>query len=223
MLKKVLSYLFPQIVFSKSSKISNELSVILVDGQLQLNTENANYSFGSLQRILEKALTRIGKTEIEKMKSILVLGVAGGSVIQSLQNKFGFVGQLIGVEIDQNVIDLANDYFGLSDYKNVTIIQADAQLYIKQNTAFFDLIIVDIFIDTQMPSFLFEADFIKNTQNALQKNGYLVFNSMVKTEQDKNRNNSYTAYFAPKNFHVTRLPLLERFNEVFLVKKITND
>src|SRR5690606_33755279 len=82
MLKKYLSYILPIKIYQKKSQISKNLEVTWNNGQLVLDSENTNYSFGSLQRILRKGLKYIGFKRIQNFENILVLGVAGGSVIK---------------------------------------------------------------------------------------------------------------------------------------------
>lgn len=217
--KKPLSYIFPQKIFSKKSKVSGELKVVISDGKLVLNTSNANYSFGSLQRILEKGLKRIGKPAIKDMSSVLLLGVAGGSVIQSLYEKYEFAGRLKGIEIDEKIISLANRYFGLSDYQQVKIVMDDAQHFVQQTVLTFDLIIVDIFQDVQMPDFLFQEEFVSRLKQLLNIEGYILFNTMVTEDSHKIRNQEYLSKFPLAIFDITRLPMLERDNEVILIKK----
>jgi hypothetical protein len=56
MLKNLLSYILP-FVSSRESKFNGSLKVMIVNGKKILNTQNANYSFGSLHRIMRFALT----------------------------------------------------------------------------------------------------------------------------------------------------------------------
>lgn len=219
MLKHFLSYLFPQILVTKPSKVSGELSIVISDGKMLLNTANANYSYGSLQRILEKGLTRIGKPTIEKMESALILGVAGGSVIESLYNKYNYSGKIVGVELDDKVIELSKAYLGLDKYPNFHIVIDDAQNYIAQHHYKYDLIVIDIFKDVQMPSFLFQEDFINNLKYNLKPKGYILFNTMVTTNVDKIRNEKYLKNFNATEFEIICLPLLEKYNEVILIRK----
>lgn len=217
--KKPLSYIFPQKVFAKKSTVSGDLKVVISDGKLVLNSSHANYSYGSLQRILEKGLKRIGKPAVKEMSSVLLLGVAAGSVIQSLYEKYEFTGRLKGIEIDEKIISLANRYFGLSDYQQVKIVMADAQRFVQQTALTFDLIIVDIFQDVHMPDFLFQEEFTSHIKQLLNINGYILFNTMVTEESHKIRNQEYLLKFPQETFEIICLPMLERDNEVILVKK----
>ena len=90
MVKRILSYLLPIKIYQKKSLISKNLEVTWNNGQLVLDSENTNYSYGSLERILRKGLLYIGFDRIKKFENVLVLGVAGGSVIKTLTQEVKF-------------------------------------------------------------------------------------------------------------------------------------
>lgn len=67
--------------------MSKNLEVTWANGELVLDSKNTNYSYGSLQRILRIGLESIGFETVLKSEHILVLGVAGGSVIKTLSEE----------------------------------------------------------------------------------------------------------------------------------------
>jgi spermidine synthase len=71
-------------------------------------------------------LKKIGFSKIEPMQNILVLGVAGGSVIKTLADEIKYKGQITGIELDEKVIQFANEYFQLHNIKTLKILQGDA-------------------------------------------------------------------------------------------------
>lgn len=219
MFKKLLSYFIPVNVLKRDSEISRKLEVTLNYGKLVLDSKNTNYSYGSLQRILRKGLHYIGFERIRNFNHVLVLGVAGGSVIKTLADDIGYKGKITGVEIDPKVIDLANTYFGLGEIPNCTIIIEDAFEFVLKSKDKFDLIIIDIFQDTVMPNFLFEHFFIERVNNMLNVNGFILFNTMTLTEKDKTRNLAYREKFST-DFSVRMYPKVEDHNELFTIKKL---
>jgi hypothetical protein len=58
--------------------VSKSIEITWTNGELVLDSENTNYSYGSLQRILRLGLKSIGFDKIIKMNHVLILGVAGG-------------------------------------------------------------------------------------------------------------------------------------------------
>ena len=220
MLKKILSYFYPITIYNKQSDISRTLEVTLYNGKTLLNTKNTNYSYGSLQTVLKKGLLAIGKTEISKMNSILVLGVAGGSVIKTLTTDFEFTKSIMGVELDAEIIKIANSYFNLDKVSNFKCIIDDAEHFVATSKDSFDLIIIDIFKDTEMPDFLFQENFLANIKQRLNKNGYIVFNMMILDVSKKEKIEKYLNHFEEQNYSKKVLKNVERYNDLILIKRL---
>ena len=219
MIKRLLSYILPVKIYQKKSEFSKNLEVTWNNGYLVLDSENTNYSFGSLQRVLKKGLKYIGYERINTFENILILGVAGGSVIETIKNDIKFKGKITGVEIDATAIEIANKYFGLNNYKNVEIIIEDAFEFVLKTKEKYDLIVIDIFQDTTMPNFLFEDFFINRINFLLNVNGFILFNTMVLDYKDRRRNATYKSKF-DSNYSVRLYPKIEVHNELFTIKKL---
>lgn len=219
MFKRLLSYIVPINLFKINSELSQTLEVTLINGELVLDSKNTNYSYGSLQRILRHGLKKIGFSQIEPMQEILVLGVAGGSVIKTLVHEIKCKGQITGVELDEKVIQLANEYFQLNTIKNLKILKGDAFEFVLRTKKQYDLIIVDIFQDTVMPTFLFETYFQDRLYTLLNNNGYLLFNTMLLNESDDVRNKKYSKHFESKKGIVQIIPRVEDHNELIVFQK----
>ena len=220
MIRKFLSYLISITIYKTKSGWSKSIEVTWTNGELVMDSENTNYSYGSLQRILRLGLKKIGFRQIKSMKKILVLGVAGGSVIKTLNEEIRFKGTITGVEIDPEIIKVANSYFHLNKIRNLTIVIADAFEFVLQTHEKYDLIIVDIFQDTKMPSFLFENFFTEKLCALLQNKGYIIFNTMVLNKNDNKRNEKYCNEFYQPNFKIKTIPRVEIHNELILIEKI---
>jgi len=219
MIAKFFSYFLPINVIKRKSSISNSLEVTWNNGELVLDSKNTNYSYGSLQRILKKGLKYIGYDRIRKFENVLVLGVAGGSVIKTLVDDVKFKGKITGVEIDPEIVDIANTYFKLNEIKNLELIVEDAFEFVLKTKQNFDLIIIDIFQDTTMPNFLFEEYFIQRTNFLLNINGFILFNTMVINEKNRVRNLDYKKKF-DGNYSLRMYPKVEIHNELFTIKKL---
>ena len=219
MLRRLFSYFVPINIHKKNSGVSKTLEVTWNNGQLVLDSKNTNYSYGSLQRILLKGLNYIGFERIKKFESILVLGVAGGSVIKTLVDEVKFKGKITGVDIDQHIVDIANQYFKLNTIPNLEIVIDDAFEFVLKTKAKYDLIIIDIFQDTTMPNFLFEDFFINRINELLNTNGFILFNTMVINQKDEERNLVYKNKFGG-NYSLRMYPKVETHNELFTIKKL---
>ncbi len=220
MIAKYFSYLLPINVIKKRSAISDSLEVTWNNGELVLDSKNTNYSYGSLQRILKKGLKYIGYDRIRNYDDILVLGVAGGSVIKTLVDDIKFKGKITGVEIDPDIVEIAITYFKLNEINNLEIVVEDAFEFVLKTKKKYDLIIIDIFQDINMPNFLFEDFFIQRINFLLNINGFILFNTMVINEQNRVRNIDYKKKFTG-NYSLRMYPKVEVHNELFTIKKLS--
>jgi spermidine synthase len=220
MLRKILSYIIPVKIYKTKSAVSKTIEITWANGELVMDSENANYSYGSLQRILRKGLKHFGFDKISKMDNVLVLGVAGGSVIKTLVNEIQFKGQITGVDIDPDIIKLANEYFKLDEIKNLNIVIDDAFEFVLKTKDSYDLIIIDIFQDTTMPNFLFEKFFINRICFLLKSKGVVLFNTMCLTTGDNFRNKNFINDFNDENFRIESIPRVEVHNELIIIEKL---
>ena len=219
MIRKVFSYFIPINIYRKNSSVSKSIEVTWNNGELVLDSKSTNYSYGSLQRILRKGLKYIGYERIRNFESTLILGVAGGSVIKTLVDEIKFKGKITGVEIDREIIDIANRYFELDKIPNLEIVIDDAFEYVLKTKLKYDLIIIDIFQDTEMPNFLFEDFFIQRVNSLLNLNGFILFNTMVINQKQVERNQIYKSKF-DGHYSLRMYPKVETHNELFTIKKL---
>ncbi|MCK0130485.1 methyltransferase domain-containing protein [Flavobacteriaceae bacterium F08102] len=147
-MQKWLSYIYP--VGQKiTSKYNGILEITWYNGKKMLNTKNANYSYGSLQKILKIGLKEI---DLSPVQNVLVLGLGGGSVIETLRKDFNYQKHIVAVDIDPVIIAIARDEFNIHESDKLTIHCDDARNFMQLNTSKFDLVIIDLFIDTKVPS-----------------------------------------------------------------------
>ncbi|WMI69196.1 spermidine synthase [Mangrovimonas sp. YM274] len=180
-MKRFLSYLYP-VSKKVPSQYSGKLEVTWYDGKKYLNTKNANYSYGSLQEILKFGLEHIN---LDSISNCLLLGLGGGSVIDTLRNDFNFQQHITAVDIDPVVIAIAQREFQHYNSPTLTMVCADAQQFIFETTASFDLIIVDLYIDAHMPSQFMESAFWKAILQSHSNQGAIIFNAALNVPSSK--------------------------------------
>ncbi len=209
-MKKLISYLFPIPIKKFDSSFNGRLELNLVNGKLILDTEVSNYSYGSLERILHTGLHEIKFNN--KIREILILGLGGGSVIQTIRETFKSDALIIAIDKDPTIIEIAINEFNINRFKNVNIIQADALEYIEKSNESFDLIIVDIFIGDKIPKIFTEAPFINQLTNHLNSKGKIIYNTI-----------KYT--LKPKIFNQIKCELVNQDFSLKIIKKVesTND
>ncbi len=174
MFKKLISYFIP---FTKKIKtqFSGLLEVRWINGHKVLDTSNANYSYGSSQRILKFALEHI---ELGEVENILLLGLGGGSVIKTLREHFSFAGSIVAVDIDPVIIRIAEEEFSVFENETTKIECDDALDFLKKDKNSYSLIIVDLFIDNKVPDKFLSVIFWEHICRRMKVNGFLIFNSI---------------------------------------------
>jgi spermidine synthase len=220
MINKWLSYILPVKIYEKESSVSKNIEVTWNNGKLMMDSKNTNYSYGSLQKVLRKGLNTISKDRILKMNSILILGIAGGSVIKTLIDEFQFKGKITGVEIDEEITAIANTYFKLNQIANYTPISADAKIFVEDCKEQFDLIIIDVFQDATMPDFLFENEFINNTKQLVNTKGFILFNTMNLDKENINKKEMFISHFQSQDYKVSEFKNIEVYNELIIIERI---
>ena len=220
MIKKIFSFLIPIKIYQTKSSLSKSIEITWANGELVLDSENTNYSYGSLQRILKIGLKNIGFGKITNMKDVLVLGVAGGSVIKTLVDDINYKGKITGVEIDPEIIKIANTYFKLDEIKNLELVIEDAFEFVLKTKKKYDLIIIDVFQDIFMPNFIFEKFFINRICFLLKSKGFVLFNTMILNEQQELRNKQYVSDFYENQFRIKTIPRIEVHNELIVIEKL---
>lgn len=174
-MKKSLSYLWP-LTKTYDSDYSGKLEVSWINGRKVLDSHNANYSYGALEKVMDYGLSKV---RADRSAPVLVLGLGGGSVIPLLRNKYNYYSEITAVEIDPAVIQIARKEFGIEEYRPLEIICTDAEDYVESGTGKFGLIIVDLFLDLQVPEQFFSSSFWENVSNLLMNNGKVLFNAGI--------------------------------------------
>ncbi|MBX2909143.1 MAG: fused MFS/spermidine synthase [Chitinophagales bacterium] len=186
-MKNIFSYLFPIQLKSYQSKLNGQLEVNLINGNKTLDTAISNYSYGSLQKILKAGLEEIGLSR--STENILVLGLGAGSIIETVRKDFNSNCFIELVEIDEEIIRIAESDFNVNSFENIHITNVDALEYLKQTDTTFEIIVVDIFIVNTIPEAFTQAAFIKDLCKHLKPNGKVIYNTIAETLSAKELNN----------------------------------
>lgn len=203
-----------QLIRTYASAINNKLKIVYYQGKRLLNTENANYSYGTLVDVLEYGLDTI---PMENINSVLLLGMGGGSIKKSLKKKYGYAGPVVAVEIDPVVVEIAQREFDVVEHDLLEIHCADAWNFIEQCHREFDLIIVDIFIDTIVPEKFYDPEFWAMIEKNVTQNGFILFNAGIDLDE------AYVQEFVcnlPESFIYQKNYRVLESNTVIIMQKV---
>jgi len=208
-MKKLLSYIYP-VTKKVVSEYNDILEITWYNGEKHLNSKNANYSYGSLQKILKIGLEKI---DLTNSKEVLILGLGGGSVIETLRKDFNYQKNITALEIDPVIVQIAKEEFNIRESKNLKIICVDALTYMQQNKRHFDLIILDLYIDIHVPSSFLKIPFWHSILKASKKS--ILFNASLEANTNDNISN-IISLLKENKYHVEKLEKVNQTNTLVI-------
>ncbi len=182
---RFLSYIYPISIEIAESATNSYLEVVYKNGKYILNSANTNYSYSGLYDLFKLVFQNI-KIDWDKVNNVLILGFGAGCVVPLIRD-YSTSCKIVGVEVDEKVLELGQKYFNTKDLHNTEIVQADAIGFVNKNNQKFDLIIVDIYIDSVVPSSAETIDFITKLHNRLSDEGIVIFNKLEFNKEIKNQ------------------------------------
>lgn len=214
-MKKFLSYFWP-VSRKVHSEINGPMEITYTAGKKVLNSKNANYSFGPLQEILEFGLTKV---DLKKVDNLLLLGLGGGSIIKSLRDTFDFRNQIYAVEIDPEMIRIAKEEFGIVESWNTKIIEDDAFLFTKTTKRKYQLVIVDLFIDTEVPQIFYQKEFCDRLARIISPGGAFIYNVGMNPKNNSVSGDQLISFFK-ENFEVRKFPEVHNKNLLLVGQRL---
>lgn len=182
--KKWLSY-FKEIHLESTSSIHNpSLHVSLVEGRHQLSTDDAIYSFDDKYDNFAQAFEKVNWQNF-KGDNVLILGLGLASIPLLLEKNFKQKLDYTCVEIDEQVIFLAEKYILKDLSSHFEIISTDASIYVDQCIQQYDLICMDVFENDVVPPQFETVTFLNQLKNLLSPTGTLMYNRLALTDRDQ--------------------------------------
>jgi len=182
-LQYFLSFLFDIKIVDSQSTINPQLKVLLRNGRLILNANRANYSYDGLHKVFQIVFDKIGIKKTNP-QSVLILGFGAGSVATILQKELQINCSITGVEADEEVIKLSKVHFQ-KDFINTTLFIDTAENFIQKCAKTFDLIVVDVFIDLQVPVAIQEREFLDKISKLLNPKGQIIYNFVLHSKESR--------------------------------------
>jgi len=145
----LVSLFTPETIKTYPSDFNGAIKLIRFAGDLRLDVGGLTQSGSVMVGIFDLGI----KNLLPKgylPKSVLLLGLGGGSVIKYLRRRYPLA-RLTTVEIDPVMVEVAKKHFHIDSVKNLKIINNDAVAFIKNAKEKYSLILVDCFHGHQTP------------------------------------------------------------------------
>lgn len=185
-IKYISSFIIAHTIEERKSEVSGRVEVLYTNGKYVLDSEHVNYSFGGLHTVFQNSFGQFRIRE-RKINNVLILGFGSGSAASILQDEYGKNLEIVGVEKDSEVIALAKKYFSIGKYKNLSLHNEDAFEFAENCKQKFDLVVMDVFIDRDVPDKFFTEKYISSLGNLLSGSGILFYNLVMHNEKVRNK------------------------------------
>jgi spermidine synthase len=172
------------LIESAPSDINPHMYVSLSKGRMQLCTENAVYSYEDRYDNFRLLFEKINLSE-QSFDRILLLGLGLGSVPLLIEMSEMPAREMTFVELDPQVIYLAEKYTLKQLAVPYTTYCADAEIFVKSHQAEYDLILSDIFLDDAIPDYFVSKDYVDELARLLHPQGLIIMNTLASTAEDK--------------------------------------
>lgn len=164
-----------------NSPINGLIKVMLVFNRPRLMMGGMLQSGGLVMKIWGKAIKKLFN-QGQAIEQALIIGLGCGNCAAAI-NKYYPKAQMLGVEIDKEVVDIAECYFNLATVKNLKVAIDNGAKYVnklsnQKKKLKYDLIIVDVYLGDKIPQEFKTKKFFKTLAKLLTHNGVVIFNHL---------------------------------------------
>lgn len=187
--QKWLSYLYDIEVETIDSDINGLLSLYISNGEYQLCTKDAIYSWGLKYYNFLELFPQINLPADHS--NVLILGMGMGSIPLILEKKLNKQYNYTAVEYDESIVYLASKY-SLPDLNSpIDIVTTDAGVYVEMDQQKYDMVCVDIFLNSSIPPQFKTSEFLQKIKDRLSPNGMVIMNCLYHFPQDQSDTEDY--------------------------------
>lgn len=109
-------------------------------------------------------------------KNILLIGLGTGKIVNDWEKLFEKIECIDVVDIEENILDIAKDFFGFQQSEQTTFTLQDGLVFLRESKKKYDLIVVDVASDEGIDERFLSQDYFDLIKKSLAKNGLFVSN-----------------------------------------------
>lgn len=209
-IKRLLSYLWPVTIDRCGD--DPKVKLVLEFGKLVVNKGAANYSYGQLQAAFAEFFDR-ADIQWDDIHDVLILGYGMGSVADLVEVKCTDV-HFTGVELQPCLLNWEKEY--LNDHTRKVSV-GDASNFIEQDNNLYDMIVVDIFEELDVPEQFRQLEFLDRCRELLRPGGSLIYNFVIDREEHRTQYADLQVHLSDLFRHVSASEHF-RVNRIILAK-----
>lgn len=215
MFHRLLSWLWP-LSASRVDGHFGPLEVRWENGRKVLNSEHGNQSFGSLHRVWRCTLDQLDLRK-DPPRSMLLLGLGGGSAIEIIRDELGIKCPITAVELDPAMLAVAREQFALDRHADLDVVLGDAMIQVHGLRTRFDLVLVDLFDDLDLARGVDSRAFMHGLRECCAAEGVVCINTVAYDERSNTRCEAVRKH-AGTVFHDVHEIQLEEVNRMFILR-----
>lgn len=187
----------PKTIYETESEYNGKISVIEIGQTRKLSVDgivqSVNWDSPNAGRQVWGRLVENLHEQQPNLKTVMVLGLGGGSMQHLLAKKFPGI-HITSVEIDKVMVDVAKKYFGLDEIPNHRIIVGDALKVVAVPEEFgiphnsMQAVIVDIFLGQKYPDLGSSGNFFAGLKSLVIPGGLIVFDRIYHEQHQEQVN-----------------------------------
>ncbi|MBQ7286223.1 MAG: fused MFS/spermidine synthase [Candidatus Gastranaerophilales bacterium] len=174
--------------FHTISIVENEIGRFLkYDDTYQAGYINTSFYQGNLPYINYFLIPCLMNKEI---KNILLVGFGSGILINQYEKVLNNLENIDVVDIEENIFQIATDYFDFKKSSKTNFHLQDALIYLKTTKKKYDLIVVDVAGDEGIDERFCDSEYLSLIKKHLKKDGIFVSN-MPSSRDIFNKKNTF--------------------------------
>lgn len=121
----------------------------------------------------------------EEAEDVLILGLGSGTFAEQCLEYFPGC-SVTGVEIDEKIVDISREYFGLPEEVNAIV--GDGRAWLTDSEEKWDVIMIDAYQDITIPFQMSSVEFFTEVYEHLAPGGVMVVNMSMRSESEGSMN-----------------------------------
>ncbi len=130
-----------------------------------------------------------------KIENILLIGLGSGRLITQFENIFENLKSIDTVDLEENIVNIAETYFDFKPSKKFNFILQDGLTYLRNNKKKYDLIVVDVANNDGIDLRFLSEEYFASIKKSLKKSGIFVSNMCASPDLENKKNIFFKNYF----------------------------
>lgn len=143
------------------------------------------------------------------IKNILLIGFGTGKIVNDWEKLFDKLESIDVVDIEENIFDIAKDYFGFKSSDKINFVLQDGLVYLRENKKKYDLIVVDVASDEGIDDRFLSDEYFKNIKKSLSAGGLFVSNLCSSADLDNEENTFFKSVLDTYNNFFERVSVFK--------------